>query len=206
GHEPGQPPLKGPPLDQHVPVAPPAAQPDVGAEPVDETVVSAAEMGAPQPQDVAEEQLDRGTRRHPAERIRQPGAQSRGWPWLGTRTRAEAGNVIRSVGWMSRAASGFVAASWATMPPARVSDPVSDSVAPIARIVKGSPSSVSSTEIAPGNPPMTVPVTTLTSSMAIASAPALWSSLMTSSTSGAPIGPRIVVVTQSQATRASPDQ
>ena len=60
----------GPPLDQHVPVAAPAAQPDVGAEPVDEPLVAAAGMGAPQPQDVAEEQLDRGTRGHPAERIR----------------------------------------------------------------------------------------------------------------------------------------
>ena len=58
GHDSGQPPLKGPPLDQHVPVAPPAAQPDVGAEPVDEPLVAAAGMGAPQPQDVAD--LDRG--------------------------------------------------------------------------------------------------------------------------------------------------
>ena len=118
-----------------------------------------------------------------------------------------AGSVIRSVGWMSRAASGYVAASWATIPPARVSEPVSDSGAPIARIVNGSPSGVSSTESDARHPAdRPCPVTTRTSSIAIASAPALRSSLSRSSTSGAPIGPRTVIVMPSPATGSSPAQ
>ena len=43
------------------------------------------------------------------------------------------------------------------IPPARVSDPVSVSGAPIARIVNGSPSACRRRETTPATPPMTVP-------------------------------------------------
>ena len=93
-----------------------------------------ARMAAPETDDVAEEQLDRGPVGHPAEGIR--GADAHG---SGRGSRSSAGRVIgSSEGWMSSVAAGSVAASWATIPPARVSEPTSVSGRPIARIVNGS--------------------------------------------------------------------
>ena len=124
-HEPDQPALEGPPLDEDVPAAVSAAQPDVGAEPVDEPVVAAARMGAPEPDDVAEVAASSGGPRPSSGRGYQNDSE-RGWPWSGTRSRVEAGRVIgSSSAATSTAASGFVAASWAMIPPARVSDPTS---------------------------------------------------------------------------------
>jgi hypothetical protein len=88
-----------------------------------------------------------------------------------------------------------VAASWATTPPIRVSDPVSVSGLPIALISNGSPSGVFSIERASSGPATTEPGTTRTSSTAIASAPALWSSLIRSSTPAPSIRPLTVIVT-----------
>ena len=59
----------------------------------------------------------------------------------------------------------------------------------------GSPSAVPSTPAAPGAPVTTTPVTTRVSPTAIASAPALRSSLMSSSTPGPSIGPLTEIVT-----------
>ena len=85
-------------------------------------------------------------------------------------------------------ASGVVAASCAMMPPARVSEPVRVSGCRSPGSRTGRRARVSSTETAPGSPPTTVPGTTRTSSIAIASAPALRSSLSRSSIAAAPIG------------------
>ena len=61
-----------------MPAAALAAQPDVGAEPIDQPLAAAAGMGAPEPDDVAQEQLEDGPGRTSA------GAyQRRGWPSAG---------------------------------------------------------------------------------------------------------------------------
>src|SRR5688572_563245 len=52
-----EPAFERPPLEQHVAVAGTAAEPDVGAEPVDEPDVSAARVTPTEPDDVAEKQL-----------------------------------------------------------------------------------------------------------------------------------------------------
>ena len=56
---------------------------------------------------------------------RRAGYQSRGWPSAGTRSRSVAGTSIRSTGVTVTTTSGWVAASWAMIPPDRVSEPVS---------------------------------------------------------------------------------
>ena len=56
---------------------------------------------------------------------RRAGYQSRGRPWTGTSVRSVAGSSRRSTGVTSTTTSGWVAASWAMIPPDRVSDPVS---------------------------------------------------------------------------------
>lgn len=63
-------PLQRASLDQDVTVTAAAAEPDVGAESVDQPFVSPARVGPPEPDDVAEEQADRWALGHPPERSR----------------------------------------------------------------------------------------------------------------------------------------
>ena len=63
-------PLEGRPLEQDVTAAGPAAQPDVGAETVDEPGVAAAGMGPTEAHDVAEQQRQDGSGRHGGQGIR----------------------------------------------------------------------------------------------------------------------------------------
>ena len=127
-----------------------AAKPDVGAEPVDEPVVAAARMGAPEPQDVAEEQLERGSRRSSGR-----GYQRRGWPWSGTRSRSRRRQRHRSsVGWTSIVGVRIRRGELGDDPAGPGQRPDERLRPPIARIVNGSPSGVSSTERDPGSPPI----------------------------------------------------
>jgi hypothetical protein len=64
--EAGEAPFERPPLDQYVPVTRPAAKPDVGPEAVDEPEIAAARVAPPEPDDVAEEQLEHGSVGHGA--------------------------------------------------------------------------------------------------------------------------------------------
>ena len=59
-------------LEQDVAAAALAAQADVGAEPVDQPGVAAARVGAPEPDDVAEEQREDGSVRHRRVRVSEP--------------------------------------------------------------------------------------------------------------------------------------
>jgi len=63
-HEVGDAPLEGSPLDQDMSAAGLATQADVGAEPVDEPLRSAARMAAPEANDIPQEQLEDGTVGH----------------------------------------------------------------------------------------------------------------------------------------------
>ena len=78
---------------------------------------------------------------------------------------------------------------WAMTPPVRVSVPVRICGLPIARISNASPSGLFSTESSPGAPATTTPTTIRTPSTAIASAPALRSSLSRSSMPSPPMLP-----------------
>src|SRR5262245_3275618 len=89
-------------------------------------------------------------------------------------------------------------------PPVRVSVPVRIWGLPIARISNASPIGLFSTEIPPGAPATTVPITTRTPSTAIASAPAFQSSLRTSSIPSPPIGPWTVIAIPCPLTAVSP--
>ena len=102
--------------------------------------------------------------------------------------------------------SAFVAASWAMIPPARVSDPTSVSGLPIARMWNGSRNRKPSTSSDPGAPLTAVRATIRMSSIAIASAPALRSSFRRSSTAVESIAPVTVIVTPFPATGSSPAQ
>ena len=64
--EAGEPTLERPALDEHVTVAGPTTKADVGAEAVDEPQVSAARVPPPEPDYVAEEQLEHGSVGHAA--------------------------------------------------------------------------------------------------------------------------------------------
>ena len=104
--------------------------------------------GAPETDDVAEVQRERGSVRHRAEGIKDAARHGRGRGPGASRGRV----MTVSIGWTSTVAPGFVAASWAIIPPTRVSEPTSVSGRPIARIVNGSRSSTPSTSSAPGTP------------------------------------------------------
>ena len=123
-----------------------AAQPDVGAEPVDEPRVAAARVGPAQADDVAEEQLEHGVVGHPAGQ----GIKAAGGRGPARGSRSVAGSSSRSTGVTVTTTSGWVAASWAMIPPDRVSEPVSLSGAPMASSSNASPSGTPSTVTAPG--------------------------------------------------------
>ncbi len=90
-------------------------------------------------------------------------------------------------------------------PPDRVSEPVSLSGAPIASELEGVAEQPRRRPVAsPGAPVTTTPATTRTPPIAIASAPALRSSLMSSSTPDPSIGPRIEMMTPGPPTGSSP--
>ena len=134
-------------LDQHVPSAGLAAQPDVRAEAVDEPRVAAARMRSSQAHDVAEQQFQDGSVRHGGQGIRGVGDHGSGrvaGPWRGRRP--------GRAGVTSTITSGCVADSWAMIPPGRVSEPVSLSGAPIALSVNGSSSGVDPSVTAPAAP------------------------------------------------------
>src|SRR5689334_6565566 len=102
-------------------------------------------MRAPETEDVAEVEIERGAVGHRREGTKPPPrdvagtSQENGWPWAGTRFRVVAGSVIRSsTGTTSTVVDGLVAPSWAMIPPTRVSEPTITSGLPIARIVNGS--------------------------------------------------------------------
>ena len=78
------------PLDQDVPAAGLAAQPDVGAEPIDEPRVAAARMRPPQADDVAEQQLRTG-RSGTAGRV----SEHAGWPCAGHEVALRGGQLDR---------------------------------------------------------------------------------------------------------------
>ena len=106
-HERGQTPLELGSLDEDVPTACPAADPDVGTEPFDEPLVAAAGMLPPEPEDVAEEQWDDGSGGHSAgQRIRGRAVQSRGFPWLGRSDLLVAARSMRVTGVTVTVASG----------------------------------------------------------------------------------------------------
>ena len=56
--------LEGASLQQDVTVATLAAKPDIGPEPIDEPVSAATRVGLPEADDVTEEHLQHGPRRH----------------------------------------------------------------------------------------------------------------------------------------------
>ena len=91
-------------------------------------------------------------------------------------------------------------------PPARVSDPVSVGGWPAAVIWTGSGSGTPLTTTAPPGPVTTTPGTIRMSPIAIASAPALRSSLSSCSTASPGIGPLTVTRTPSPRTPIEPDQ
>jgi hypothetical protein len=61
-----QAPLERPPLDQDMALAGATSKADVGAEPIHEPEISAAWMAPPEPDDIAEEQLEHGSVGHAA--------------------------------------------------------------------------------------------------------------------------------------------
>ena len=134
------------------------------------------------------------------------GIKDAAWPWSGTRSRFEAGRVIDGLDRLDLdGRAGFVAASWAMIPPTRVSDPTRVSGRPIARIVNGSRRR-NAVDIERARDPArpTVRAITRMSSIAIASAPALRSSLRRSSTAAASISPLTVIWTPRPAIGSSP--
>ena len=96
--------LEGPALEEDVPAAGAAAQADVGTESIDLPGVAATRVGAPKPNDVAQEQREHGLRGH-----RPAAYQRRGCPWVGTRVRVVAGSSRRSTGVTVTMTSGSVA-------------------------------------------------------------------------------------------------
>ena len=193
-------PLQLPALEQDMAAAALAAQADVRAKPVDQPGVRAARMGAPKPDDVAQEQREDSGVVHPAgqgiKAADDRGSGRASDPWRGSSRRSTGVTVTTT--------SGCVAASWAMTPPDRVSEPVSCSDAPMASssnvVVEGVPSRLA----APGGPTATTPGTSRTPAVAIASAPALRSSLMRSSRPCPSIGPLTVIVTPGPATGSRP--
>ena len=133
---------------EHVACAALAAQPDVGAETVDQPRVG--------------RRTDARRRRRttsPSSRVRTGragtagGYQSRGLAGRSGRGRGRSpGRRWSSTGVTSTMTSGWVAASWAMIPPDRVSEPVSLSGGPMAASSMGSSAGTSSTVTSPAAP------------------------------------------------------
>ena len=140
--------------------APPAAEADVRAQAVNGPGVVAAGVGSLEPDDIAQEQLEDGLVRHSArQRNKQDGIRVVGRRVPGRAPASVAGSSRRVTGVTVRVTSGYVAATWATIPPIRVSDPVSVSAPPIADTVNGSSRRSPSTATSPGPPVTTEPAT-----------------------------------------------
>ena len=144
-----------PPLEEDVTAAGLAAQPDVGAEPVDQPACRRRTDARRRRRTTS----PRSSSRTGGSASGASGYQRRGRPCAGTRSRVVAGSSSRSTGVTSTDTSGWVAASWAMTPPDRVSDPVSLSGGADGRRARtASPSArVRRPTTAPGAPLTTTP-------------------------------------------------
>ena len=188
------------PLEQHVPAAALAAQPDVGAEAIDQPGAAATGVRAAEADDVTEEQREDGLVWHRRVRVSKAGSTVRRDERPGGRRQLEPidrGDRDGDLG-LGRGQLGDDPAGPGQRAGQLVRRADRVDVEAVRERGRRRPGA------APAAPVTTTPVTTRMSPMAMASAPALRSSLNSSSTPAPSIGPWIVIVTPGPVTGSSP--